>query len=155
VKKYFLILVLMVLNVSSGEIQDEKSVIYSPVGKRDPFKAPIPRSLSRDLAAVNPLEKYNLEQLQLRAILKGIGKHRVMFEDPEGKTHILTEGSLLGREKATVSRILDREVILTVRTFNYLGAESLSEKVIYLPSDEEETIVKEVAPAATIRKKGQ
>lgn len=111
--------------------------IYSPVGKRDPFKAPQPKLMGRDLAAVNPLERFNLEQLHLRAILKGLGKNKAMFEDPDGKTHILNEGSLMGREKATISRILNTEVILTVKTFNYLGQESIAERVISLPSDEE------------------
>jgi hypothetical protein len=134
----------------SGENQDARSVIYSPVGKRDPFKAPIDHSLMRELATINPLEKFNLEQLQLKAILKGIGKHRAMFEDPEGKTHILTEGTVLGRERATISRILDREVILTLRTFNYLGAENLSEKIIFLPQEEEDNT--DVVPVSKSKK---
>jgi hypothetical protein len=57
-----------------------------------------------------------------------------MFEDPEGQTHIIVEGQTMGRERATVSRILNSEVILTEKTFNYLGAESLYEKVISLPA---------------------
>lgn len=112
--------------------------IYSPIGKRDPFKAPQAKRLARDLAAVNPLERFNLEQLHLRAILKGLGKNKAMFEDPEGKTHILQEGATLGRERASVSRILNTEVILTVRTFNYLGQESINERVVSLPSDEDD-----------------
>jgi nitrate/nitrite transporter NarK len=58
-----------------------------------------------------------------------------MFEDPEGKSYILTEGDSIGREHATISRIVNSEVIVTQRTFNYLGAESLLEKVISLPKD--------------------
>ena len=114
------------------------SVIYSPIGKRDPFRMPVGRGFGRELANTNRLERFSLEQLQLKAILKGIGKNRAMFEDPEGNTHILTEGTVMGREKATVSRILNREVIVTVRTFNYLGNESLVEKIVSLPSEEDE-----------------
>lgn len=114
------------------------SVIYSPIGKRDPFRMPSAKTLTRDVASVNQLERFSLEQIQLRAILKGLGKNRAMFEDPEGKTHILLEGSQLGRERATVSRILSREVIVTVRTFNYLGNETLVEKIMSLPTEDEE-----------------
>ena len=56
-----------------------------------------------------------------------------MFEDPEGKTHILTEGQTLGREHGTISKVLNTEVIVTLRTFNYKGEENLYEKVISLP----------------------
>lgn len=112
--------------------------IYSPIGKRDPFKAPQAKAIARDLAAVNPLERFTLEQFHLKAILKGLGKNKAMFEDPEGKTHILVEGTVIGRERASVSRILNTEVILTLRTFNYLGQESISERIISLPSEENE-----------------
>lgn len=113
----------------------ERSAIYSPVGKRDPFRPPALNNFGRDVSAVNPLEKFAVEQLQLRAVLRGIGKAKAMFEDPEGKTHIITEGDIIGRERATVSRILNNEVIVTERTYNYLGVESLYEKILSLPAD--------------------
>ena len=119
---------------SYAEKTSEKSFIYSPVGKRDPFKTPVPNSGDRDLASLNPLEQFSIEQLQLRAILRtGEGRGRAMFEDPEGRTHIVSEGEIIGRERGTLSKILNNEVIVTERTFNYLGAENLYEKVISLP----------------------
>lgn len=60
-----------------------------------------------------------------------------MLQDPEKRIHIVTEGVILGREKATVSRILNREVIVTERTTNYLGVESLFERVLSLPPDKD------------------
>lgn len=113
----------------------DQGTIYSPVGKRDPFKVPSLAVLqNRDLASLIPLEQYSVEQLELKGILKESGaKARAMFEDPAGETFILTEGDRLGKEKATISRILNTEVIVTEKTFNYLGVESLYEKVISLP----------------------
>lgn len=112
----------------------EKGNIYSPIGKRDPFKPPPMDSLGRDLAALNPLERFSVEQLQLRAILRGMGKPRAMFEDPEGKTYVVIPGMIVGRERATISRILGTSVVMTQRTFDYLGQESLYEKVVSLPA---------------------
>ena len=111
----------------------EKSYVYSPVGKRDPFKAPSTGTNEREVASLNPLEQFSIEQLQLRAILRSQGKGRAMFEDPEGNTHILNEGETFGREKGTLSKILNNEVIVTERTFDYMGRENLYEKVISLP----------------------
>lgn len=118
----------------------EQSLIYSPIGKRDPFRTPSTSLTLRDLAAMSAVEKYSIEQLQLRAILKGEGKSRAMFEDPEGRTHIVGEGELVGREKGTISRILSSSVIVTERTFNYLGAENLYEKVISLPDESDQVV---------------
>ncbi len=132
-KGFFPILLISGLALGQGE-----SVIYSPIGKRDPFKLPSTKGMGRDVASASRLERFSLEQLELKAILKGLGKNRAMFADPEGKVHILSEGAILGRERATVSRILNREVIVTLRTFNYLGNESLVEKVVSLPTEDEE-----------------
>lgn len=111
----------------------EKTIIYSPVGKRDPFKPYSGQGREREVATLTPLEQFSIEQLQLRAVLKGEGQARAMFEDPEGRTHIIAEGDIVGRERGTVSRILTTEVIVTQKTFNYLGAENIYEKVISLP----------------------
>lgn len=116
----------------------EKGTIYSPIGKRDPYR---PLGLTgpgeREVSNLSGLEKFSVEQFQLRGILRGAGKPHAMFEDPESKTYILTEGDLIGRERATISRIVNSEVILTQRTFNYLGAESLLEKVMSLPKNDD------------------
>jgi Tfp pilus assembly protein PilP len=115
----------------------EQSVIYSPIGKRDPFRAAIAKTADREVAGLSPLELFTVDQLQLRAILRGLGKQRAMLEDPSGKTHIVTEGQIIGRERATVSRILKSEVIVTQKTFNYLGEQSLSERILSLQSADE------------------
>jgi hypothetical protein len=116
----------------------EEGTVYVPIGKRDPFKRPSAGDgTDRDVSAINPLEKFNIEQFQLRAILRGSSVASAMFEDPEGRVHILSEGTLLGRERGTISRILNREVIITERTVNYLGVTSLFERVLSLPADDE------------------
>lgn len=118
-----------------GETPRDKGSIYSPVGKRDPFRQPVTES-GREVSAVNPIEKWGLEKLELKAILKGIGRPRAMFEDPDGRTFILSEGDIIGRERGTVSKIINKEVIITERTFNYLGAQSLYERILSLPADD-------------------
>jgi Tfp pilus assembly protein PilP len=139
--KIFLIAMsLFVISLPVRAQTEPKSNIYSPAGKRDPFRPPAALPSREVSVSVNPTERYSLEQFQLRAIIKGIGKNRAMFEDPDAKAYILFEGDSLGRERATLSRILDRGVIVTERTFNYLGEESLFEKVISLPSDSSQNV---------------
>lgn len=114
---------------------ETKNTIYSPFGKRDPFR-PLANKKGRDLSSLSPLERYSVEQYRLRAILSSITKPTAMFSDPAGKSHLLSEGDILGKEKAIVSRILSSEVILTQKTTNYLGNESLVEKVVSLPEED-------------------
>lgn len=114
----------------------DRPQIYSPIGKRDPFKPPGNAS-GKEVLALNPLERFAVEQFQLRAILKGLGKNRAMLEDPEGRSYIVGEGDRIGRERATVSKILTNEIIVTEKTFNYLGNVSLYEKILSLPPDKE------------------
>jgi Tfp pilus assembly protein PilP len=111
----------------------QEGAIYSPIGKRDPFKPPALESAIRSPSSTQALENFGIEQLQLRGIMKDGSTPKALFEDPEGKSYIILEGQVIGREKATVSRILKTEVILTEKTFNYLGVENLYEKIISLP----------------------
>lgn len=118
-------------------IEKKKSdAFYSPFGKRDPFRIPTVGGLGED-ASVGPLQRFHVDQFKLRAIMRGMGEPKAMFQDPRGRSHIVSQGDLIGIEKATVSRIIKSEVILTERTYNYLGKESLLERVIALPQDTE------------------
>jgi type IV pilus assembly protein PilP len=114
----------------------KNDAFYSPFGKRDPFRVPTVGGLGED-SSVGPLQRFHVDQFRLRAILRGIGEAKAMFQDPKGRSHIVRQGDVIGIERATVSRIIKSEVILTERTYNYLGKESLLEKVIALPQDTE------------------
>lgn len=115
--------------------KDEGDVIYSPIGKRDPFKVPAFKEGARFVNSFSPLEKYAVDQFVLQGVLRSDKIPKAMFRDPEGKTHIISEGTRIGRSGAVVSRILNREVIITERTTNYLGSETLFERVFSLPND--------------------
>ena len=133
-------LLLLLFTLGSMAIADgasDKNVgLYSPVGKRDPFQ--IPKMNPRDLAsAADDLFKYPLESFQLRAILKSAQGSQILLEDPKGKNHVLQEGDAVGRGRATISRVLEREVIFTERVTNYLGVQNLTEKTLALPAEDE------------------
>ncbi len=138
--------------------RDEKDEnLYSSFGKRDPFQVPERGGVGGKQTALDPIRKFRLEGYRLRAVLRTGGKTQAMFEDPEGVSHIVLEGQQIGMEGARVSRIVDSEVIVTERSVNYLGKETLLEKVISLPTAVEgkpdlavptpAVLVKQVSPA--------
>lgn len=113
----------------------KSAMIYNPAGKRDPFRVLAMAPVGRKVSNIYPTEKYDLDQLNLRAILRMGGKSRALIEAPDGLTFIVNEGEIVGRERATLSRVLKTEIILTQQTFNYLGSPSLVEKIISLPPE--------------------
>lgn len=113
----------------------EESATYSPISKRDPFRAPDLTGVSAE-EALGPLERFSISQFKLRAIVRSTGRPMAMFQDPDGSVHILGEGDRIGKERGMISRILNREVIVTERTKNYLGEERPFERVLSLPVDE-------------------
>lgn len=119
------------------QAQDENtnSSVYSPIGKRDPFKVPkfSPRELASD---GNALTRYPLEQYRLKAIFRGLEQNQILVEDPRGKSFILNEGETLGKGNASISRVLNTEVIFTEKGLNYLGLPILTEKVLSIPVEE-------------------
>ena len=125
-----------VAQIGFSESTDKKgATIYNPAGKRDPFKVLSVAPVGRKVSAIYPTEKYDLDQLNLRAILRMGGRSRALIEAPDGQTFIINEGEIVGRERATLSRVLKTEIILTQQSFNYLGSPSLVERIISLPPE--------------------
>ena len=75
-----------------------------------------------------------IEKFKLKAIIQAGVRPQAMFADPDGDIHILGEGDRIGKERGTISRILNKEVFITEKTLNYLGVESLFERVLSLPA---------------------
>lgn len=122
----------------SGMMSVAESGVYSPIGKRDPFMKL--RGKDRGLASVeSSIFKFQIEQFELKAIQRGPDGNHILVADPEGKNYLLREGEKMGKSQAVISRILDREVILSEQTKNYLGKESLSERILSLPGNEQST----------------
>ena len=77
--------------------------IYEPAGKPDPFKPfilEVKRSREEADKALQPLQRYELSQLKLVAIIWNIDNPRALVEDSTGKGYIITKGSYLGNIRA-------------------------------------------------------
>ena len=86
---------------------------YDPKGKVDPF-APLLRDESAAVAAAKlraigdpnrpktPLEKIDLGQLKLVAIITALGGNRALVEEASGKGYIIKEGTYIGLNSGKV-----------------------------------------------------
>jgi type IV pilus assembly protein PilP len=86
---------------------------YDPANRRDPFRSFV-RSLNPEPGddVSSPLERFDLSQLDLSAIIWGIDAPRALIVDPSGKGYIVGTGAVLGKNKGRIISIGDNVVVI-------------------------------------------
>lgn len=73
---------------------------------------------------VTAIETFNLNQLELSAIISSVAIPKAMFIDPSGFGHVIKEGDKIGRNGGIVTDIRDNEVDVQETTSEGEGAAS-------------------------------
>ena len=120
----------------------ERDYVYDPTGKRDPFQpfiaAQTPVKPVGEEIPATPLQKYDLSQLKLVAIIVGTGEGSAMVEDSEGKGYIIKKGVYVGTNFGKVKTVLKDRVIIEERYKDYTGQVKEKEIILKLhPAGEE------------------
>ncbi len=120
----------------------ERDYVYDPTGKRDPFQpfiaAQTPVKPVGEEIPVTPLQKYDLSQLKLVAIIVGAGDGSAMVQDSEGKGYIIKKGVYVGTNYGKVKAVLKDRVIIEERYKDYMGQVKEKEIILRLhPTGEE------------------
>ncbi len=114
--------------------------VYSPIGKRDPFRSPLD-----DLIAVAgaspktcPLCRWEVDQLKLVAVITGTGNPVAMVEDPNGLGHMLRQGTSVGKQGGRVTSIQRDQVVVTEIAHDPFGkvVQNLSKMKIEQPAED-------------------
>ena len=93
---------------------------YDKKGKRDPFKPyRHNKGLQADLSG--PLMAYELEQLQVVAVVWDTGNPRALVSDPRGDTHVVREGTPIGKNDGLVIHIGDNMVLVKETYIDFAG----------------------------------
>ena len=85
---------------------------YSPSGKRDPFKPFEGGEIIYSAFAKAPLERFELNQLELTAIVWGIARPKVLFQAPDGYSYIAQVGTGIGRNRGRITKITKNRVLI-------------------------------------------
>jgi Tfp pilus assembly protein PilP len=115
--------------------------IYDPTGKPDPFKPfilEVKRSKEEANKTLQPLQRYELSQLKLVAIIWNIDNPRALVEDSAGKGYIITKGSYIGNNQGKVTNILENEIVITEESADIFGKTKTKEIRIKLRRGAEE-----------------
>lgn len=99
------------------EFVPRDSYVYDPTGKRDPFKIfKAFRPVAPDSAArqeiLEPLQRWDLDRLQVVGILWDVRTPRAMIRDPDGAVFVVTKNSKIGRSEGFVAAIREGEVVV-------------------------------------------
>jgi len=129
-----------------SEAKEEKPVevlgyVYTPIGKRDPFKSyfamMLPEKGTRQ-GPIGPLQKFEIGQLSLVAIIWGISNPRAMVETPDKKGYIIKRGTLVGRNWGKVTEIKRDQVVVSEEYRGVDGRRIVNKISMRLPLEKEE-----------------
>jgi type IV pilus assembly protein PilP len=96
--------------------------VYSPIGKRDPFRSPIDDLLVTQTATSHcPLCRWDVDQLKLVAVVTGTGSPVAMVEDPNGVGHMVRQGTTVGKLGGKVTSIQRDLVVVTESSHDPFG----------------------------------
>jgi len=121
------------------EKKEEAKYAYNPAGKPDPFKPFIqlnPVKESRNVP-MTPLQKYEISQLRLVAVISTPEGSIALVEDAAGKGYFLKKGTGIGQNEGKVTRILKDRVIVEEKYQDIFGQTKTHEVSITLHRPEE------------------
>ncbi|WII73421.1 pilus assembly protein PilP [Bdellovibrio sp. 22V] len=98
-------------------IVQQDGYIYDPTGKRDPFKPfrtvrPVAIDPAKPMEKVEPLQRWELDRLQVVGILWDVRTPRAMIRDPDGAVFTVTKNAKIGRAEGYVAVIREGEVVV-------------------------------------------
>ncbi|MHB1663848.1 MAG: pilus assembly protein PilP [bacterium] len=68
-----------------------------------------------------PLLQYSLSSLHIVGIMERNGKYFAMVSTPNGRSYIVTAGSIMGVNRARIINITNNSIVLTEKTYNQIG----------------------------------
>ena len=108
---------------------------YSSAGKRDPFRPLSLKSKPSQRARENlsPLERYEIGQLKLVAVVWDVQEPKAMVEDATGLGYIVKVGTVIGPNEGKVKAIKPTEVVIEESFVDFYGARKNQEISMKLP----------------------
>lgn len=124
--------------------QDQPEVFsYYPEGIRDPFGSLLRIKKEEEeerKVPLTPLQRIPVTEMRVEGIII-MGKKAVAHViTPDGKPHIVTVGTLMGRNEGKVIRITSEEVVVEEQFEDYLGKKFKQETALRLRKKEEESL---------------
>jgi type IV pilus assembly protein PilP len=97
--------------------------VYDPTGLRDPFEAlvMIRKPVVNDGMPLTPLQKYDLSQFRLTAVVVGKNQPVAMVVAPGGKAYVLKTGVKIGKNGGVVTKVSPEVVYVEEKYYDFTG----------------------------------
>lgn len=92
---------------------------YQPRGRRDPFVRPtVDKPVAEGVyhGPFLPLQRFNLTDLKLTAIIWDVARPKAMIIDPEQKVHIVGPNTKIGKNNGYIAAIREGEIVVVETT---------------------------------------
>lgn len=122
------------------EKKEEPEYQYNPIGKPDPFKPFIQLTPVREAirtTPLTPLQKFDISQLKLVAIISSPEGNVALVEDSAGRGYFIKRGTMIGKNDGKVTRILKDRIIIEELYQDVLGQIKKNEVSMFLHKTEE------------------
>jgi type IV pilus assembly protein PilP len=120
----------------TGRAPAANDAVYDPVGKRDPFRPPRANQTNLAGEARTPLQRYDIGQLRLVAVIYEAAAPRAVVEDDAGLGYIVRVGTPIGANGGAVKAIERGKVRVEEESIDFYGDRQTSEVVMELATDE-------------------
>ncbi|MFH1728142.1 MAG: pilus assembly protein PilP [Pseudomonadota bacterium] len=134
--------------VDADDFLSELKTLYdfNPIGKRDPFEIVI----GNDQAAgttekwlvkegESALARYELRDLSLSGIIWGVAVPKALINAPDGKSYVVAQGDLLGKNYGKVKDVRENMIIVVEEFKDAVGKLVMETHEIYIAGVEEES----------------
>jgi type IV pilus assembly protein PilP len=108
---------------------------YDAAGRRDPFRPPRAGSV-RSGEPQTPLQRYEIGQLRLVAVIYDTREPRAVVEDGQGLGYIVRVGTPVGPNGGQVREIQRGRVLITEDSVDFYGEHRLNEVAMELRTAE-------------------
>jgi type IV pilus assembly protein PilP len=114
----------------------DQDAAYDPTGRRDPFRPPRVNQMLIGGAERTPLQRYELGQLRLVAVIYETRDPRAVVEDEGGLGYIIRVGTKIGVNDGVVRGIERGRVLVEEESVDFFGEHRTSEVVLEMASGE-------------------
>lgn len=136
----------MLLPALSGAAEDSAEpglsgerapVRYRPV--RDPFRPFILEYGEKVPEQATPLQRYQLSQLKVAAVIVGLEQPAAMVEDANGMGYVVTPGTPIGTQGGVVTEILPDGIVVEEKTRDFYDRVQVVRRILRIPGEQEQT----------------
>ncbi len=113
----------------------EDDALYDPAGRRDPFRPPGTTAGLPGGEPRSPLERYELGQLKLVAVIYDTTSPRAVVEDEAGLGYIIRVGTRIGSNGGQVAAIERGKVHVREQLVDFYGEPQPIDAVLELRTD--------------------